>query len=67
MPVYVVNRATPGQNKGDWAVRTGNKIISNHRKKSAAKKKARTEARKRDTYVRVQKANGRWEETFTPQ
>lgn len=59
--VYVVNRPKPGQERGDWAVRLSNKIISHHRKKTTAVKKGRTEARKRGGILQVQKMNGQWE------
>jgi len=62
MTIYVVNRTKPGQNQGDWAVRTGNKIISQHRLKKRAVKRGRREASKRNTGLRIQKANGKWQE-----
>lgn len=51
-----------GQRRGDWIVRNGSggKILSRHRTKSAATKRARTEARKRNTSFRVQDTKGRW-------
>ena len=51
-----------GQVTGDWIVRNGSggRIISRHRTKSAAVKRARREARKRGTSFRVQDTQGRW-------
>lgn len=47
---------------GDWIVRNGSrgKIISNHRKKKRAVERAKREARKRNTRVRIQNTKGRW-------
>lgn len=47
---------------GDWLVRNGSRgrIISNHRKKARAVERAKREARKRDTQVRIQHTDGTW-------
>lgn len=61
MTVYV--KADPtAERTGDWIVTTdGGRTISRHRKKSAAKSKARTEARKREGNVAFQDAStGHW-------
>lgn len=60
--VYVAPRTNPGERQGNWAVRTSGEIISNHRKKSAAKRKGRKEAKKRDTTLTIQKENGEIQE-----
>jgi len=62
MVIYVVNHRQPGQTQGDWAVKTeGGRIISKHRLKKRAMKKARREARKRDCGLRVQASNGKFQ------
>lgn len=61
MTIYVAIDARGGQRSGDWVVKNGagrgGRIISRHRKKSTAKKRARKEARKRNTDLRVQNAS----------
>ena len=64
--IYVVNRRRPGQNKGDWAVRMHGKILSPHRLKSVAIKRARIEARKRGFSVMIQNTDGSFSRGFTP-
>lgn len=64
--VYVVPEPEPSQTRGDWAVKAGNRILSHHRLKSRAVKRARKEAKKRNTYIRVQKSNGKYQKTIHP-
>jgi len=64
--IYVVCRPKPGQNTGDWTVRMHGKLISSHKNKDVAIKKARVEARKRDYSVMIQNKNGRFSKGFTP-
>ncbi|MEF8847616.1 MAG: DUF2188 domain-containing protein [Candidatus Thermoplasmatota archaeon] len=64
--IYVVNATQPGQVKGDWGVKDQGKIISHHRTKENAIKKARKEARKKDATVLVQKTDGTFEKGFKP-
>lgn len=62
MAIYVKSDPKSGQRSGDWIVTTdGGRTISRHRKKGAAKRKAKREARKRNTNVRFQNAStGQW-------
>lgn len=62
MVIYVKADPTAGQRSGDWKVTTdGGRTISRHRKKSAAKRRARQEARERGESVRIQNAStGHW-------
>lgn len=62
MTILVEVQKGAGQRGGDWIVRNGagGTIISRHRKKSAAKRRARREARKRNTNLRVQNTRGQW-------
>jgi len=64
--IYVVNRRRPGQSMGDWAVRMHGKILSHHRLKSVAIKRARIEARKRGFSVLIQNTDGSFGQGFTP-
>lgn len=64
--IYVVCRPKPGQNTGDWCVRMHGKILSSHKLKSAAVKRARVEARKRNYSVMIQNKNGKFSQGFTP-
>lgn len=59
--IYVVNRPAPGHNKGDWVVRMHGKILSRHKLKNRAVKKARIEARKRNFTYMVQRTDGTFE------
>lgn len=62
MTILVEIDSGAGQRGGDWIVRNGagGEILSRHRKKSAAMRAARREARQRDTDIREQKRNGQW-------
>lgn len=62
MTIMVEIDSGAGQRGGDWIVRNGagGAILSRHRKKSTAMQKARSEARQRDTDLRVQNTNGQW-------
>lgn len=62
MTVYVVNRPKPGQKRGDWAVKNGRQIVSHHRKKKNAVKKARRLAKDKETVLKIQKTNGKWQD-----
>jgi hypothetical protein len=66
MTIYVEIDAGAGQRSGDWIVKNGSgrgaRIISRHRTKAAAKKKARSEAHKRDTGLRIQNTDGTWKQ-----
>jgi len=64
--VYVVCRCKPGQTAGDWAVRLHGKILSQHRKKEVAIKRARIEARKRNFAVLIQNRDGSFSQGFHP-
>ena len=64
--IYVVNRIQPGKNRGNWAVRTKNKIYSSHRTKKTALKNARLIAKKMNNRVLVQNKNGRFSYGFNP-
>lgn len=65
--IYVVCRPRPGQSRGDWCVRMHGKILSHHKLKNVAVKRARVEARKRSGYsVMVQNMNGSMGYGFTP-
>jgi hypothetical protein len=64
--IYVVSKPTPGQVKGDWAVRSHGKIFSHHRKKENAIKTARDIARKKQATVLIQNTNGTFSEGFKP-
>jgi len=64
--IYVVCRPTPGQSSGDWCVRMHGKLLSRHRKKEVAVKRARIEARKRNFSVMIQNKNGKFSKGFTP-
>jgi len=60
MSILVKIDAQAGQRGGDWVVTSGSRVLSRHRKKSAAVSKGRTEARKRGTDLRIQNTNGQW-------
>lgn len=64
--IYVVNHTTDKSPQCTWAVRSKNKIISNHRTKQMAIKKARNLARKQQGRVMVQNTNGRFSYGFKP-
>jgi hypothetical protein len=64
--IYVVSKPTPGQVKGDWAVRSHGKFFSHHRKKENAIKTARDIARKKQATVLVQNTDGTFSEGFKP-
>jgi hypothetical protein len=57
--IYVVNRIQPG-NRGNWLIKTKNKIISSHRTKKTAIKKATTLSKKTKSRILVQNKNGRF-------
>lgn len=65
--IFVLSRPSPTQSKGDWVVKVGagrgGTIVSRHRKKSMALKRARREGRKRDgspgSVLKVQSKDGR--------
>lgn len=64
--VFVKSDPSPTQTKGDWIVKVGagrgGKIISRHRQKSEAMKRARREGRKRKdrgAVLKVQTKDGR--------
>lgn len=58
--VMVISDPKSGKSTGDWVVKVGNRQISRHRTKSAAKSKARKEAKKRGAQLRVQNTQGQW-------
>ena len=62
--IYVVSKPQPGQVRGDWAVRSHNKIYSHHRKKQSAIKEARKIAKTKDATVLVQNTDGTFSESF---
>ncbi len=64
--LYVVNNSNQSALKGQWSIRSKQKIISNHRTKQTAIKKARYLARKQQARVLVQNTNGRFSYGFKP-
>ncbi|MFO8077316.1 MAG: DUF2188 domain-containing protein [Thermoplasmatota archaeon] len=64
--IYVVSKPQPGQVKGDWAVRSHQKIYSHHRTKKAAINAARKVALSRDATVLVQNTDGTFSSGFKP-
>lgn len=63
--IYVVNKTQPG-NRGNWAVKSKNKILSSHRTKKTAINNARKIAKKLASRVLVQNSNGRFSYGFNP-
>lgn len=64
--IYVVSKPQPGQVKGDWAVRSHQKIYSHHRTKKAAIDAARKVALNREATVLVQNTDGTFSGGFKP-
>ncbi len=64
--LYVVNKPTPGQVRGDWAVRSHGKIFSHHRTKENAIKKAREIATEKEATVLVQNMDGTFRTSYKP-
>jgi hypothetical protein len=64
--IYVVTKPTPGQVRGDWAVRSHGKIYSHHRTKQSAIKHARDIAREKNATVLIQNMDGTFSEGFKP-
>lgn len=64
--VYIINHLQPGSNKGNWAIKYNKKILSSHRTKKAALKKAKIFAKKRNARVLVQNMNGKFSYGFNP-
>lgn len=64
MTIYVEIDARPGQRSGDWVVKNGagagGAVIDRHRTKAAAVSNGRTEAKRRNTSLRVQATDGTW-------
>ncbi len=56
--IYVVSKPQPGQVRGDWAVRSHNKIYSHHRTKVNAIKSAKKIGKERKATVLIQKTDG---------
>jgi hypothetical protein len=64
--IYVVNRLQPGSNRGNWAVKSKNRLFSSHLTKKAALKNAKLIAKKKEIRVLVQNTNGRFSYSFNP-
>ena len=64
--IYVVSKPTPGQVRGDWAVRSHSKIYSHHRTKENAIKAARDIAAEKEATVLVQNMDGTFRTSYKP-
>jgi len=64
--IYVVSKPTPGQVRGDWAVRSHGKIFSHHRTKDNAIKAARQIAEEKEATVLVQNMDGTFRSSYKP-
>ncbi|MDG6228707.1 MAG: DUF2188 domain-containing protein [Candidatus Thermoplasmatota archaeon] len=64
--IYVVSKPTPGQVRGDWAVRSHGKIYSHHRTKENAIKNARQIASEKEATVLVQNMDGTFRTSYKP-
>jgi hypothetical protein len=64
--IYVVSKPTPGQVRGDWAVRSHGKIYSHHRTKDNAIKAARQIAEEKEATVLVQNMDGTFRSSYKP-
>jgi hypothetical protein len=63
---YVVNNTRPTASQYPWIIRNRDRIISNHRTKKTAIKRARVIAVQKNGRVLVQKTNGQFMYGFTP-